>query len=101
MKAETEQIHLKDFPLPKSHLQRVLFRLIFRGRASLRDFGQLQGLRTRFSEINREYGINLDIEIGKGMSEFGNPTRYHIHILPDDQKEKAKKVYLAMHGIEY
>ena len=83
-------------PKPKSNIQDVLITLINNGEASLKDFGHLQGLRTRFSELRLKYGLLLGVKKVKGFNRRNHPMTYNVHTLPKSEKDKAIEIYLKM-----
>ena len=86
----------QGYPFPRTNVQEVLLTLILQKYVSYKDFSYMQGFRTRVSEINNKYGIRLDTVNSKEYNRFGNIMNFHIHKLPEDQKQKAIEVYLKI-----
>jgi hypothetical protein len=74
---------------PNSQLSEVLFVLITKGEASLKDFkfGDFRKLICRL----KKKGIELDKHNRYGISKYGNPYTYGLHKLQN--KEFAISVY--------
>jgi hypothetical protein len=86
----------EGYPFPKTSSQEVLLTLITQGYVSIFDFPYLSGFRTRVSELQTVYHIQLDRVLDKRCNKFGNTYTYAIHKLPDASKEKCIEVYLKM-----
>lgn len=84
------------YPQPKTNIQEVLLTLITNGKTSFFDFSYMQGYRTRVSNLTLTYGLNLETEKKTKENKFGNQYTYHVHILPDTEKEKAIAIYNKM-----
>ena len=54
----------------------------------------MAGFRTRISELNNDYDLNLGYKIKKGVNKFGNSFIYHEHYLTN--KDKAIDLYKTM-----
>jgi len=91
-----QQDLFQGYPFPRSNTQEVLLTLIIQGHASLKDFGIMQGFRTRISEINNRHGIRLKVVKINTFNRFGNPLTYHLHRLPESEKQKAIEIYNKM-----
>ena len=86
----------EGYPFPKTSIQEVLLTLITQEHVSIFDFPYLSGFRTRVSEIQNVYKIELERLLDKRCNKFGNTYTYAIHKLPDTSKEKCVEVYLKM-----
>ena len=91
--ANTRQLANSELPKPNSSISEVLHRLIENGNASLEDFPQLLGLRTRFSELRLKRGLSLSTENVISKNKHGHRMVYHNHILPEDQRDFALQLY--------
>jgi len=87
-----------NLPKPKSHTEEILKRLIEKGEASIEQFYYLCGFRTRISELVLKHGLYLQRIPKEIRSQYGNVSRYYIHILPENQKEKAIEIYINLNN---
>lgn len=78
---------------PTSNISEVLFELIRKRKVSFHNFDYMQGYRTRVSELSNKYGLNLKTELVSDKNKFGNPYQYAVHYLPENQRNKAVKLY--------
>lgn len=83
----------QNYPFPKTNEQEVLLTLLTQGHVSIFDFPYLAGFRTRVSQLKSDYNLHLERKKDKRVNKFGNTYTYHIHFLPDDQKEYAEDLY--------
>jgi len=86
----------EGFAYPKTNLQEVLITLILKGNVTLFDPSYMAGFRTRVSNLVLNYGLNLETTKAQRYNKFGNNYTYHIHKLPENQKEKAIAIYNKM-----
>lgn len=84
------------YPQPKTNIQEVLLTLITNGKTSFFDFSYMQGYRTRVSNLVLCGGLKLETQSKTKVNKFGNTYTYHVHILPDTEKEKAIALYNKM-----
>jgi len=91
-----EQDLFQGFEYPKTNIQEVLLTLILQGHTTFFDFSYMQGYRTRVSNLVIQYGLNLETKKASRCNKFSNPYTYHIHILPESEKEKAIEIYNKM-----
>jgi hypothetical protein len=89
----TQQELFEGYPFPKTNEQEVLLTLILQGNVSLFDFFWMAGYRTRISDIQIKHFLFLEREVKQKVNKFGNSYNYAIHILPENQKEKAIELY--------
>jgi len=80
-------------PVPVNTTARVLYVLIAKGSASLKDFPYLAGFRTRISELRLTYNVKLFHKVETAVNQDGNSYYFKHHILPSDEKENAIEVY--------
>jgi len=92
---KTENL-FEGFAFPRTNLQEVLLTLISQGHVSLFDHSYMAGFRTRVSNLVLDYGLHLETTKAKRCNKFGNSYTYHIHKLPENQKEKAIEIYNKM-----
>lgn len=92
MKTNSQDL-FEGFQFPKTSEQEVLLTLITQGHVSIFDFSYLSGFRTRVSELQSNYGLNLDRVTDTRCNKFGNSYTYAIHKLPASEKEKAVELY--------
>ena len=92
---KTENL-FEGFAYPKTNLQEVLLTLILKGNVSLFAFPVMAGFRTRVSNLVLDYGLHLETTKAQRCNKFGNSYTYHIHKLPENQKEKAIAIYNKM-----
>ena len=71
----------EGYPFPKTSSQEVLLTLITQGYVSIFDFPYLSGFRTRVSELQTVYHIQLDRVLDKRCNKFGNTYTYAIHCI--------------------
>lgn len=91
---ETTQIEIfNGLPLPKSHEQEVLLTLITQGSVSLKDFPIMAGFRTRVSNLQLKRNLFLECQQDLMRNKHGHVSVYHIHRLPETEKEKAIELY--------
>lgn len=81
---------------PKNNTQEVLLTLINFGKVSIFDFPYLSGFRTRISELNLKYNINLEAVSKTQKNRFGNTFTYVEHRLPISEKNKAIQLYNSL-----
>ena len=86
----------QGFAYPKTNLQEVLLTLILKGNVTLFDHSYMAGFRTRVSNLVLDYGLNLETKKAQRCNKFGNSYTYHIHKLPENQKDKAIAIYNKM-----
>jgi len=88
----------EGYPFPKTSGEEVLLTLITQGHVSIFDFPYLSGFRTRVSELQTVYHLQLDRVLDKRCNKFGNTYNYAIHKLPAASKEKAVELYLKLNN---
>ena len=77
---------------PTSQISEVLFELIRKRKVSFHNF-QIQDFRKRVSELKIKHGLNLKRELLNDVTKYGNQYQYAVHSLPENQRNKAIKVY--------
>ena len=85
-------------PQPITNVQEVLYTLISQGNVSFIDFSYLQGFRTRVSNLKALYGLKLNIENKEGKNKFGRTYKYHLHVLPLEEKQNAIDLYFELYS---
>ena len=91
-----QQNLFQGFELPKTNIQEVLLTLILKGNTTFFDFQYMQGYRTRVSNLVLNYDLKLETKKAKRCNKFGNEYTYHVHILPESEKQKAIEIYNKM-----
>lgn len=77
---------------PINQLTEVLFELIRKRKVSHRNF-QMQDFRKMISELKLTHNLNLKAERVSDVNRYNNPYTYCTHSLPENQREKAVKLY--------
>jgi len=85
-------------PQPTTNTQEVLYTLITQGNVSFIDFSHLQGFRTRVSNLKSLYGLKLNIENKEARNKFDRVYKYHLHILPLEERQKAIDLYFELYS---
>ena len=78
---------------PNNSKAEVLHTMIINGEVSIFDYPYMSGFRTRISELRLEYDFEFTSKKKSGINKHGNSYLYSVHILNDNEKEKAIKVY--------
>lgn len=78
---------------PTTSTQAVLYHLIKHRKVSIMDFGYLSGFRTRISEFNLNYNLDLTKNQKNAIDQYNISYYYIEHILQECNVEKAIKVY--------
>ncbi len=77
---------------PKNQRAKVLKALLERSEISERDF-EMNGFRTRISELILDYDVPIQHQWKTFTSEFGNPGRYRVHYLLTIDRSKCVEIY--------
>ena len=80
---------------PTSQISEVLFELIRKRKVSHRNF-QMQDFRKRISELRLKYDLTILREVLTDVTKYGNKYNYVAHILPQNQRDKAVKIYNSL-----
>ena len=78
---------------PNSHISEVLYHLITKGEASIKEFYWMSGFRTRISDLKLDYGLNLSKKSAESTSKHGNKSKYFVHVLDETESKKAISIY--------
>lgn len=78
---------------PRNNKEEILFTLINTRHVSYLDFPEISRFGGRISEIQHKLGIQLKKVNSVRNSKFGNPFRFVIYRLPDEEFEKATAIY--------